>query len=239
MDCSEVWPKRRCTITLVTRSTQWIAVVAKDLRSEIRTRYGLTAIGLYVVTAVALVAFASADEPMPRPIAAGVLWVVMFFTAMTGLGRGFVSEEERGTALYLRLSTPPSSVYWGKLLSNVIFSVFSNLAVVALFLVFMTSVSVGSPWLLALVTLVGSAGMACVITITSAIVAKAGTRNALLPILSFPVLLPLVMPGIGATMSAMSGLELIDVGSDLVLMISHGGIITVVSAFVFEVIWCE
>ena len=58
----------------------WIAVVVKDIRSETRTRYGLTAIGLFVVTAVVLVAFASADEPMPRPIAAGVLWVVMFFT---------------------------------------------------------------------------------------------------------------------------------------------------------------
>ncbi|MCX6140757.1 MAG: heme exporter protein CcmB [Candidatus Kapabacteria bacterium] len=217
----------------------WLAVIAKDIRSEIRTRYGITAVGLFVVTAVALVAFSSADEPMPRPIAAGVLWVVMFFTSMTGLGRGFVSEEERGTSLYLRLSAAPLSVYWGKLFGNITVAVVSNLAVVLLFMTFMTSVEIGSPWILLLVTLAGSVGLAAVITITSAIVAKAGTRNALLPILSFPVLLPLVMPGIGATLYAMAGLELQDVLPDLTLMLSHSGIIIIVSALVFEVIWCD
>ncbi|HLP27811.1 MAG TPA: heme exporter protein CcmB [Candidatus Didemnitutus sp.] len=217
----------------------WLAVVAKDLRSEIRTRYGLTAIALFVVTAVALVAFASADEPMPRPIAAGVLWVVMFFTSMTGLGRGFVSEEERGTSLYLRLSAKPGSVFWGKLLGNAILAAVSNLAVVFLFLALMTSVNVGSPFILLLVTLVGSLGLATVVTITSAIVAKAGTRNALLPILSFPILLPLVMPGIGATLTAMAGLTIADVLPDLLLMMSHTGIVVIVSALVFEVIWCD
>ncbi|MBC8124518.1 MAG: heme exporter protein CcmB [Candidatus Kapabacteria bacterium] len=217
----------------------WIAVVVKDIRSETRTRYGLTAIGLFVVTAVVLVAFASADEPMPRPIAAGVLWVVMFFTSMTGLARGFVSEEERGTALYLRLSVRPTSVFLGKLLGNIIIAVASNVAVVALFVALMTSVNVGSPWILMLVTLVGSIGMAVVVTITSAIVAKAGTRNALLPILSFPVLLPLVMPGIGATLIAMAGLGIGDVLPDLTLMLCHSGIIIIVSLIVFEVIWCD
>lgn len=217
----------------------WIAVVAKDVRSEIRTRYGITAVGLFVLTAISLVAFASADEPMPRPIAAGVVWVVMFFTSMTGLGRGFVSEEERGTSLYLRLSASPTSVYWGKLLGNITVAVVSNLAVVLLFMTFMTSVNVGSPWILLLVTLAGSVGLAAVVTITSAIVAKAGTRNALLPILSFPVLLPLVMPGIGATLTAIAGLGLSDVLPDLTLMLSHSGIIIIVSALVFEVIWCD
>jgi len=86
---------------------------------------------------------------------------------------------------------------------------------------------------------VGSLGLAAVITITSAIVAKAGTRNALLPILSFPILLPLVMPGIGATLTAMAGLTIADVMPDLLLMISHTGIVVIVSALVFEVIWCD
>ena len=158
---------------------------------------------------------------------------------MTGLGRGFVSEEERGTSLYLRLSARPMSVFWGKLLGNVILATGSNIAVVILFLSLMTSVHVGSPWALLLVTLVGSIGLATVVTITSAIVAKAGTRNALLPILSFPVLLPLVMPGIGATLSAMAGLSVADLMPDLLLMMSHTGIVVVVSALVFEVIWCD
>jgi len=217
----------------------FLTVASKDLRSEIRTRYGLTAIALFVVTAVSLVAFAGADAVMPRPIAAGVLWIVMFFTAMTGLGRAFVSEEERGTQLYLRLSTPPMAVYWGKLVVNVLLAVTSNCAAAVLFMTFMPTVTVGSPWILAAVVAAGSAGMACVVTITSAIVAKAGSRNALLPVLAFPILLPIVLPGIGATLSALAGLSFADVASDLVLMLSHAGIVTIIAALVFPVVWCE
>ena len=137
----------------MTRMQSLTAVVMKDLRSEIRTRYGLTAIALFVVTAVALVAFATADEQLHRPIAAGVLWVVMFFTAMTGLGRGFISEEERGTTLYLQLSAPSHAVILGKLISNVLVSSLSNLTVLLLFVMLIGTITIASPWLLLLVLL--------------------------------------------------------------------------------------
>jgi len=215
------------------------AVVMKDLRSEIRTRYGMTAIGLFVVTSVALVAFATADEQLHRPVAAGVLWVVMFFTAMSGLGRGFVSEAERGTALYLQMSAPSQAVILGKLISNTIVAVVSNVAVLALFVVLLGTVQIASPWILLLVLAVGSLGLATVVTITSAIVATAGTRSPLLPVLSFPVLLPLIMPGMNATLFAMADVEIVDVWPDLALMLSHTGIVATVSYLVFDVVWTE
>ncbi len=211
----------------------------KDLLSEIRTRYGITAIALFVVTSVALVAFATADEQLHRPIAAGILWVVMFFTAMSGLGRGFISEEERGTTLYLQLSAPPSAVILGKLISNVLIAALSNLAVLALFLMFVGTVQLASPWILLLVLFAGSIGLATVITITSAIVATSGTRSPLLPILSFPVLIPLIMPGMNATLLAMADVSMSDVWPDLALMLSHTGIVATVSYLVFDVVWTE
>ena len=121
-----------------------IAVASKDLRSEFRTRFGLTALGLFVLTTVSLVVFAVADEPLQRPLAAAILWVIMFYTAMTGLARAFVSEEERGTALFLRLNSAPLAVYLGKLLVNVVFGVVSNLAATLLLLFFMSSIDVGN-----------------------------------------------------------------------------------------------
>jgi heme exporter protein B len=215
------------------------AVVLKDLRSEIRTRYGITAVALFVVTSVALVAFATADEQLHRPVAAGVLWVVMFFTAMSGLGRGFISEAERGTALYLQLSAPSTAVILGKLISNTIIAAISNLAVLALFVVFIGTIQIASPWILFLVLLVGSIGLATVITITSAIVATAGTRSPLLPVLSFPVLIPLIMPGMNATLLAMADVGMADVWPDVALMLSHSGIVATMSYLVFEVVWTE
>lgn len=215
------------------------AVVLKDLKSEIRTRYGITAVALFVVTSVALVAFATADEQLHRPVAAGVLWVVMFFTAMSGLGRGFISEAERGTSLYLQLSAPSTAVIVGKLLSNTIIAVVSNLAVLALFVLLIGTVQIASPWILFLVLCVGSIGLATVITITSAIVATAGTRSPLLPVLSFPVLVPLIMPGMNATLLAMADVQMADVWPDIALMLSHSGIVATMSYLVFDVVWTE
>lgn len=218
---------------------RWIAVLRKDLRSEVRTRYGITTLALFVVTVVALLAYATAEEPLAKPIISGLIWVLMFFTAMSGLGRGFMSEEERCTSFYLRLSAPTSSIYWGKLLGNVVFSMMSNIALLLLFLLLMPLVQVGSIGVLLLIVALGSCGLAAVVTIVSAIVAKAGSRNALLPVLSFPLLLPLVMPGIQATIIALAGLPLAEAWSDIAFMITHTGIVTVVSWLVFGVLWEE
>jgi len=215
------------------------AVASKDLRSEIRTRFGLTALGLFVVTAVSLVVFALADEPIQRPVAAAILWVIMFYTAMTGLSRAFVSEEERGTALFLRLQADPMAVYLGKLAVNVLFALGSNLAATFLLMLFLPSLSEGDLATLLCTVAIGSLGLAAVLSIVSAIVAKAGTRNPLLPVLSFPLLVPLVLPGVNAMVYALGGMGLADAQADLLLMFSYSGIIIVVSSLVFEVVWTD
>lgn len=216
------------------------AVVDKDVRSELRTRYGITALLLFAATAVVLVAFSAADEPMPRPLAAGFLWVVMLYTAMTGLGRGFIVEEERGTALYLRASTTASAVFFGKLVVNVVLALMSNLVAATLFMFFMGSAAtVGSVPLLLATVAVGSVGLASVLTVVSAIVAKAGTRSALLPVLSFPMLLPLLLPGTNAMLRAFAGTELPEATRALGLMSAYTGIMVVISWIVFDTIWSD
>lgn len=215
------------------------AVVEKDIRSEMRTRYGITALLLFVVVTVSLVVFAAADEPMPSPIVSAFIWVIMCFTAMTGLGRGFISEEERGTVLFLRLNSTPMAVYTGKLLVNTTMAVATNLLGVALLFAFVSKATVGSWLLLLTVVLVGSMGLASVLTIVSAIVAKAGSRSSILPVLSFPVLIPLLILGTKATIQALAGFTLGEAAGLLQLMTVYTGMVIVVSTFVFDAIWID
>src|SRR5690606_30441981 len=104
------------------RNPMWLAgawaVFLKDVRMELRTRFALNALGLFVVAAVFLLRFALGDVAVTAPVAAGLLWVVILFAATVGLGRAFVVEEERGTVLLLQLTLRPSAVYGGKLLFN-------------------------------------------------------------------------------------------------------------------------
>lgn len=215
------------------------AVVRKDIHSELRTRYGISALLLFSVTAVVLVVFAAAGEPVPRPIVSAMLWTVMVFTAMTGLGRAFVSEEERGTALFLRINSTPLAVYLGKLFTNAVIATIINLFSVMMFLGFAVLSDTPPLHTLAFVVGAGSICLAIVLTIVSAIVAKAQTRSAILPVLSFPLLVPVLLLGTRATTQALAGFDFAEIASSVILMLSYGGIVLVISTWLFEIIWSD
>lgn len=215
------------------------AVAVKDIRSEARTRYGITALGLFVLTTVALIAFSTSDEYLRNPIASAMLWVLMVFTAITGLGRGFITEEERGTALFLRLNVSPAAVYFGKLTFNSLLGLSANLIAAVFFLLFLRVEPAWSAVLLILTVTIGSVGLSCVLTIISAIVAKAGTRNTLLPVLSFPMLVPIIMPGVDTMLMAFAGMPLADATGNLIFIVSYSGIVTLIGYFVFDIIWLD
>src|SRR5512147_1590199 len=105
------------------------AVFLKDWRSELRTRYAISALLMFIVTTIAIILFSLGSESAPPDALAGMLWVVIFFGAMSGLSRTFVMEEERGTAMTLQLMAPPSAVYFGKLLFNLVLVIGVNLLI--------------------------------------------------------------------------------------------------------------
>ncbi|HYF03236.1 MAG TPA: heme exporter protein CcmB [Patescibacteria group bacterium] len=214
------------------------AVFLKDLKSELRTRYALTAVFLFVLTTIAIVLFSTRDEHLTKGFAAGILWIIMFFSAMTGLAKSFVSEEERGTAFLLQLTTTSTAVYFGKLLFNCILNVLLNITAVLLFFFFL-NVTVAAPGLFVLAILLGSFGIACAVTVISAIIAKANTKGALLPVLSFPLLLPLLIPGIETTFLALTGAKFSDVQGDFQMMGSYCVVVTTISYLLFDFVWKE
>lgn len=105
-------------MTMMSYSTATYALVEKDVKSELRTRYALNALVMFVITAVSTILFALRSDNPSIELLAGIYWVVIFFSAMSGLSRIFVSEEERGTVMVLQLIASPSVIYFGKLLFN-------------------------------------------------------------------------------------------------------------------------
>ena len=216
---------------------QSLGIAAKDAASELKARYALNALGMFVVTVVAIMLFATAGETLSTGTLAGVLWIVIFFSAMAGLGRSFVSEEERGTAMFLRLVAPTSAVLNGKLLFNVLLLLAVNIATVGVFLLLM-NVAVKTFSLFILTVLAGTVGLASASTIVAAIIAKANAKNALYPVLAFPLLVPLVMLVVDATRMAFDGIPLYSEGGrDVVLMVAYSAAVIGASTIVFDVVW--
>ncbi len=219
---------------------QALAIARKDLHSELRTRYALNSLGMFVVVAVVVLAYSVRNElSLSDSIVAGMLWISMFFTAVTGLGRSFVSEEERGTSLLLRLSVSSTPVYFGKLIVNILLSLIADTLIVLLFFMMMSGVEVGSIVSLVVVALVSSIGFAAAMTIIAAIIARASAKGALYPVLSFPIVLPLMILGIDLLRRAIGGVPIDRLGDDLLLLGTYSALVVVVSYILFDILWKE
>ena len=214
------------------------AVCAKDAASELRRRIALTAVLFFAATALTLVSYAVgpvAGGAGRFEVVAALLWVILFFSAATGLPRAFVHEEETGTAVALRKVAPGSVVLAGKTAFN--FFLFAAIAGVAVpgFAVLL-SWTVASPGALALAVLLGGYGLTVVSTFLSALIARAGQKNVLFVVLAFPLLVPLLLSAIAATVAAARG-EV--AGEPLRVLIAYDGAATCAAYVLAGVVWEE
>lgn len=213
------------------------AVFLKDLKSEFRTRYGISTISLFILTSVTMLVFSSGREKISEVLHAGLLWIIMFFSSMTGLSKGFVREEERQTSMLLKIASKPAYIYFGKLLYNILFSLALNFLAVVLFLFFFSGITVQSPVSFIIIIILAGVGIGSSSTVISAIISKAGVKNSLFTVLSFPVLLPLIIVGIESTAWAFEGADASKILGDLQILIAYSGILIPISYILFDMIW--
>ncbi len=218
---------------------QCYAVARKDFASEWKTRFAINAMLMFVLSTVTMIAISTKEERMTNGVAAALLWVILFFSAMTGLAKSFVSEEERGTALLLRLSTYSSAVYFGKLWFNIALTTLLNAASVLIFFFLISDITIGSPMLFAVVFLCGSVGTASATTLIAAIIAKANAKGALFAVLSFPVVLPLTMSGVEALYQALIGVAFALALDNVMIMVSYCVVLITVSFLLFDAVWLD
>ncbi len=184
------------------------AICAKDATQELRRRIAIVAVFFFAATALALVSFAIGPFGLPEedrpPLQAALLWIILFFAAATGLPRAFAHEEETGTAFALRKTLPATLVLAGKTLFN--WLLFLAIAAVTIpgFLVLLDW-RVGSPAAIAVTVLAGGYGLAVVSTFLSALSARSGQRSVLFVLIAFPLLVPLLLTAIAATLEATRG----------------------------------
>ncbi|MBI3909945.1 MAG: heme exporter protein CcmB [Armatimonadetes bacterium] len=228
------------------------AVFRKDLLSELRTRYALNALLVFALTTLLLVAMTvvTQGQGLTRlpggevgqtaaraTLLAGLLWIILFFSGMSGLARAFVKEEEARTAPALRLAAQPLAVFFGKMLFNVALLVAMALLIVPLFVLFLKP-DVKDGALLLAETVLGSASLACVTTILGAIVARAESRASLFAALAFPIVLPVLVIVVNGTAAAFAGgPPSEEARNQLVGLVSYVVMLVTLSAWLFEQVW--
>lgn len=212
-------------------------IFIKEFISEFRTRYALNALLMFVITTLSIVLFSIGHDSPSAEILSGTLWIVIFFSAMSGLSRTFVAEEERGTSLTLRLLTNSTSVYTGKLIYNFILILVLSIIIAIAYLLLIKEFSVKNYSIFWLTIFLGSAGLASASTILAAIIAKANTKGTLFPVLAFPILLPLLLTCINATKLSVDGAFFIEGIKEFQILISFAIVMVTTSLLVFDFVW--
>jgi heme exporter protein B len=184
------------------------ALTRKDLRLELRARDTLPAMVLFVLATLVVFHFALPGSASDDA-AYGLLWVAIVFTALLGLARSWVPENEAGALDGLVLAASDRSAIWlGKTLATLVFLAVAEVVAVPAFALFFAPLDGAS---LAGVVL-ASVGICAVGSLVSAMAAAARGREVLLPLLFLPLAIPLVVGGVGASISPEPGTYLAFLG---------------------------
>lgn len=211
----------------------------KDWQSEIRTRYAINALAMFILVTISVIMFSIGNEKITDFLTGGLLWVVIFFSAMSGLARAFVSEEERGTTMTLHLMAAPSTIFSGKLIFNLLLVFLMNFVITVLFSMLFPAFILKNFLLFVIAFIFGNIGIAVSSTIIAAIISKASSKGTLYPVLSFPILLPLILTLLELTKYSMDGNTINASMVEILVLICYDVIMLTASYLLFDFIWKE
>jgi len=180
--------------------TAWL-VMQKDLTIEIRSREIVSTTVFFALSCVLVFAFALVrDGRTVVDAAAGILWIAIAFSGTLALGRTF--ERERYTDTLRALMLAPAdrpAIYVGKLLAIVSMIFATEALLVPLVALLFQAGLFAAPMLLGGILLTGTLGFAAVGTLFAAMLVRARSRDVLLPMLLYPITIPVIIGGVRGT----------------------------------------
>lgn len=213
---------------------QLYAIIAKELQVEWRTKETLSAMLVFALLVLVIFNFAFDLQGVDiRVFGPGVLWVAFSFSGIIGLGRSFAAERDRGSLDGMLLApVDRGAIFLGKAFANFLFILVMEAVTLPLFVILFNVPIVWFP--LVGYILMGTIGFAAVGTLLSAIAASTRMRDVMLPVLLFPVLVPLLVASVKLTEGALQELPFSDYQGWFNLLLAYDVIFLVVAYLVFE-----
>jgi heme exporter protein CcmB len=180
--------------------TAWL-ILRKDLTVEVRSREIVYTTLFFAVACVLVFAFALVREgKAPEDGAAGILWISVMFAGNLALGRTFERERQSETLRALLLGPAPRpAVYVGKLMGILALLAGAEVLLVPLVALLFQAPLLSHPFWLAAILATGTTGFAAVGTLFAAMLVRARSRDVLLPVLLYPITVPVIIAGVRGT----------------------------------------
>ena len=191
---------------------QIAAIVWKDFVTELKTRELLSAMFIFALLVILIFIFSiNLSIVKASEVGPGILWVAFLFAGTIGLNRSFMLEKENGCLMGLMLvPADRTTIYFGKLISNLIFLSIMELFILPLFMIFFNIDLLSHLGPLLVVVFLGTLGFCALGTLLSSLSANLKTREIMLPILLYPLLIPIIIGAVRMTGQVLDGTELAD-----------------------------
>lgn len=213
------------------------AIIQKDLTAEFRTKHLVSSMLIFAV--LTLIVFVFSFDPakdVVKQVFPGMIWVCIIFAGMLGLNRSFVSEKQNDCLTGMLLCPVSSNaIYYGKTISNLIYMFIVEVVTIPLFSVlFNYPIPIKSIFPLILILSLGTIGFMAVGTFLAALSSNAKSSEILLPVILFPVLVPIVLGAVQATSAILSGTQASDWFSWFKILAAFDMIFLAIPLLLFE-----
>ncbi len=209
-------------------------LVGKEIRLELKQKYVLNGILLYLVSTIYVTYLAFEDVITPETWNS-LFWIILLFVAVNGISKSFVQESPARHLYYYTIASP-QAVVLSKILYNLFLMTILSVLSFGFFLLLMGSQVVNLP--LFLVTLLlGSLGLSSVLTMVAAIASRASHNFSLMAILSFPIVLPLLATLMKVSRSAMTSMDWSGLSGLLVILIAINIAVVALAYLLFPYLW--
>ncbi|MEJ6981324.1 heme exporter protein CcmB [Pedobacter sp. P351] len=210
-------------------------LIQKEIILEWRSKYAFNGILLYVVSTI-FVCFLSFKQINPITWNA-LFWIIMLFASVNAIAKSFI-QENKGRQLYYYSIAGAKAVILSKIIYNILLMLLLSIIALGFYMLVFNN-PVGDPLFYMLAVLIGSISFATVFTMISGIASKANNSGALMAILSFPVIIPLLMVLIQFSKNAMDGLDRSVSLNEIGVLAAINLIVITVSLILFPYLWKE
>lgn len=210
------------------------AIIWKDLAAEWRSREMVSAMLVFALLDIFIFNFALELNPQVRAsLTSGILWVTLAFAGTLGLNRSMAVEKDRGCLDGLLLApVDRTAIYFGKTIGNLVFMLLVAAIIVPIYSV-LYNVNLFNLGLIAIIIL-GAWGYVSVGTLLASMTVQARTRDVLLPVLLFPVAIPLLVAAVKASGGFLDGSAISDIVPWLNILVVYDVVFTAVAFMVFD-----
>ncbi|MDA0195540.1 MAG: heme exporter protein CcmB [Bacteroidetes bacterium] len=209
----------------------------KEFLMEWRQKYALNGIILYTVSTIFIcyLAFSIRGASMSPIVWNTMLWIIVLFSAINAIAKSFLQENSQRSVYYYSITSPVAIIIAKIIYGMILMSVLVSLALIVY------SVLLGNPVddlpLYIFVLFAASLALSSMLTMISAIAAKAGNNSMIMAILSFPIVLPVILMAIKASKNAMDGIARSESIDEILVLIALNVIIITLALLLFPYLW--